>query len=297
MRDVYKNLKRVVIWLGPGTPKSKAAFQFLRSVQPSGFRVDLSGSEDVGLLESRLMELRRLLELDAEAREAVKFYFQDVATRAWWKRVWIVQEAALASELVVKCGDDNIPWGDMMGIVMDLLRCRDAMIKDMMDTTSTQASEPWCAPVVDIFNVTRRLVEIDSIHNMEQSGTHLQISDLVTCFRAFSATDPKDMIYGFLGLSSNNPHKLLSPKYSPSVHYMEVFTDLVENSILESQSLDIITLSQFTDSRPTWVPDWTKYSEALSSNNFEHLPAKPLIKKFINMAYLKTACEGIGTWC
>lgn len=40
----------------------------------------------------------------------VKAIEQTFRQRAWWNRLWIVQEAVLASSAVVMCGNFTLPW-------------------------------------------------------------------------------------------------------------------------------------------------------------------------------------------
>jgi hypothetical protein len=41
--------------------------------------------------------------------EYFKFYY----TRRWFRRSWIIQEVALAKELIFRCGPHTLPWEDM----------------------------------------------------------------------------------------------------------------------------------------------------------------------------------------
>jgi hypothetical protein len=60
------------------------------------------------------------------------------------------------------------------------------------------------------------------------------------------ALDPKDLVYSLLGLVQDGTGSgpILVPKYSSLVSFMEVYTDLVEQSISQNKSLDIITTSR-----------------------------------------------------
>jgi Heterokaryon incompatibility protein (HET) len=113
MRDIYRQADGVVIWLGPKKPKTGLAFELLRSLEPSGIGNLLFGTQPMTGREHQLQnevidKIRRLVISHPEKMECIQIFFPDVITRDWWRRVWILQEAALAQSLVVKCGDQEL---------------------------------------------------------------------------------------------------------------------------------------------------------------------------------------------
>jgi hypothetical protein len=113
MRDIYQQADGVVIWLGPKKPKTGLAFELLRSLEPSGIGDSLFGTQPMTGREHQLQnevidKIRRLVISHPEKMECIQIFFSDVITRDWWRRVWILQEAALAQSLVVKCGDQEL---------------------------------------------------------------------------------------------------------------------------------------------------------------------------------------------
>ena len=71
------------------------------------------------------------------------------------------------------------------------------------------------------------------------------------------ATDPRDKLYGILGLTNERKDAGLRPDYTLSVE--EVYTRLARNLIVESQSLDFLGSAGLLRDYdvPPWVPDWT----------------------------------------
>jgi hypothetical protein len=123
---------------------------------------------------------------------------------------------------------------------------------------------------------------------MAKLHTPLPLADLVAFSRQSSATDPKDMTYDLLGLASDSGDEIFDPNYSGSVSHAKVFTDLVEQSINHSRSLDIITMSNPTLGSlrlPSWVPDWRSYADRFSPEAVDFpsfLGADPLIFRYGN---------------
>jgi hypothetical protein len=87
---------------------------------------------------------------------------------------------------------------------------------------------------------------------------------------------------------SNQLSHWFEPKYSDSVSYTEVYIDLIEQSISQDRSLDIITMSRSRFSTlglPTWVPDWQALSKRINNINKSGTDAfaigeRPLISRY-----------------
>jgi len=103
-----------------------------------------------------------------------------------------------------------------------------------------------------------RVHNIQSLRSLISGGDQLPVSDLVVFSRMRRATNAKDRIvrnflmrsvylagwhlvqYGILGLTRGGSGPLFEPKYLKSVSYTEVYIDLIERSISQDRSLDII---------------------------------------------------------
>jgi hypothetical protein len=76
--------------------------------------------------------------------------------------------------------------------------------------------------------------------------------------RSLIASDPRDMIFGLLGLSDNFKSLLPLPDYNKST--AQVFTDVAKHHLNLTKSLDILLHATSTTpnfDRPSWVPYWT----------------------------------------
>jgi hypothetical protein len=88
--------------------------------------------------------------------------------------------------------------------------------------------------------------------------------ELFAQFRSRLCTDPRDKVYGLLGLCSAEEKKKILPDYFTPVSlvYEQVALDIIK----KNQSLDVfsqVCRSSFdgvelaTVNLPSWVPDWT----------------------------------------
>ena len=230
--------------------------------------------------------------------ECVRILFSDVIIRDWWRRVWIIQEAALARSLLVKCGKDELDWEHFLGVFFDIhLAC--SSIDNLM------AVEERNKRALDF----ERLTNIQFLRSMTSRNASLPLSDLVAFNRASRATESKDMVYSLLGLARGGTSPMVAPKYSRSISHKEVYIDFVKQSISENLSLDIITMSRrrfSTTGLPTWVPDWNALSQSFNAStpgiDANLLEEDPLIFRYGNslrmQEYIRhqTMWDGTQSW-
>ena len=188
MRDIYQQADGVVIWLGPKKPKTGLAFELLRSLEPSGIGDSLFGTQPMTGREHQLQnevidKIRRLVISHPEKMECIQIFFSDVITRDWWRRVWILQEAALAQSLVVKCGDQELDWDHFCSVAYDI-----GLAFQFLGNVMEAEARNKCSSGLE------RVHSIQSLRSMTSAGSQLPVSDVVVFSRMCRATEPKDMI-------------------------------------------------------------------------------------------------------
>jgi hypothetical protein len=82
--------------------------------------------------------------------------------------------------------------------------------------------------------------------------------DPFTTHRDCAATDPRDFVYGLLGMSGDGQTMGIEPDYTATPQ--KIYSDLVLKYVNSTGSLDIICACRnqrnFND-LPSWVPDWS----------------------------------------
>jgi hypothetical protein len=189
----------------------------------------------------------------------------DLFSQPWFKRAWIMQEYMLSpkvlmlyggvwnpSEFYVSIDDTFLPPrndGYGLGMVLSGVRKQDP---GQVWNVNSQFRCPASHSNLSWMDVSRRLLITKRgviIHHLFSRGRQIQ------------ATDPRDYIYGILGLlkesEANNPD--LQPDYHLTVS--QTFTRTARY-LLNKEGLaylfEILGLPKSIDSLPSWVPDWTK---------------------------------------
>jgi hypothetical protein len=172
---------------------------------------------------------------------------RDLASRQWFRRIWITQELALASEVTMICGHRSISWDIFIfGFAMTFI-------------DGGSASGGWDEDQ----NFIGALVQIrEWIHR--PASVHYQhpvtLLDLLHDCRIFEATDPRDKVYGLLGIAPPDSEAIsVEVDYCKSVE--EVYEDLARVILSSSGNLDLLSVpqgnSQLGERLPSWAPDWS----------------------------------------
>lgn len=254
MRDVYKNASCVVVWLGAGTPESDSVFAFFNSP---------------GNAEARKPLAPGMHETDESAvASAMDNLYHDLRHRPWFRRVWVIQEIAVARKILVRCGLYEITWEALLGWWTKL------------EGADVVASGPpggydWA----DVAKTLPRLSRTRDLVQTSWSSVALSPSmgELLAWHRTFQASIPRDKVHGLLGLHHHDSGALLDPllrpDYAKKTSDQQVFMKAVEYCIIQDGRLDILTLSQ-AGNRTSWVPNWASEWTAPGS------PSTLLLQKY-----------------
>lgn len=255
MRLIYRLAADVVIWLGSEAEDSNKAMDLI---------LTLSDSCKNGTDKSLGADLRR----DAEhIGRGAWLALSKLLGRAYWHRVWIIQELCLSgSQAPILCGEKTVTWVDFFSALY-------TFGKHNVDVMFACIDRERKAVGLGPFGLNRnKIIHINFEHQKQAGRGQAQYMALLDLARKSDASDPRDKVYGILGLMDPAVSSLLSLDYSLSVE--EVYTDFVrqyiEGSKLEirkesgistdcllARSLEILEQCRLKESpMPSWVPDW-----------------------------------------
>jgi len=101
-------------------------------------------------------------------------------------------------------------------------------------------------------------IRLSQCRRLDPSDPPYRLLDLLHQHRDCEATDPRDKVYGLLGMSGDGEAMKIFPDYTRSVE--DVYRDLAEKYVVATGSLDIICACRFPrkfENLPSWVPDWS----------------------------------------
>ncbi|KAF2109166.1 heterokaryon incompatibility protein-domain-containing protein [Lophiotrema nucula] len=156
--------------------------------------------------------------------------YEDLFSRRWFSRVWVIQELALAQEAQMLVGDYEHYLNDFY-----LEKIRDRC-----------------------YNMNIRVPGPFQWSPGERSTDNLLLA--LHAARSCSSTEPKDKFYGLLGLADGSLRSAILVDYRRSLE--ETFTHAAATLIAHEQQLSVLAFAfssprHADQSLPTWVPDWT----------------------------------------
>jgi hypothetical protein len=180
--------------------------------------------------------------------------------RDYWHRIWIIQEVALAKEALVVVGTKSVS--------LELFDATFTAIWYCMRSGLRRKHPDWYGFCKTLSVTLYAIKSLYIRHHRRQipAAKPIRLVDVLWEGGAapgrphYSATDPRDILFGLLGIITEGQARGLRVDYTKSV--AEVFTILTRAMISSededhaSFELDFCNPGESTGYLPTWVPDW-----------------------------------------
>ncbi|KAI9683490.1 MAG: hypothetical protein M1822_006030 [Bathelium mastoideum] len=229
---IFGNASKVMVFLGAEAEESPEAIKLLVLIS----QFALGDHEKV---EALLMD-----EALTKSWQALFRLFR----RPWWNRAWIVQEYAVAKNVVFLCGTEELDGKVFAQALENLIDYRFRAIVPrkheylIRHVASTPIHHLWS---------TRCRCEATTLQN------DLHALEILYKFRGSQCSDPRDKVFSIFSLAKQD--SLPAPDYTKAT--AQVFKEVVKAAIQTSGTLEILThhnQSKISElNLPTWCPDWT----------------------------------------
>lgn len=165
MKLSYSRVKSVIAWIGKSSEDSSQA----------------------------MAALRRMPAESSRARDTIWEKLENLFARPYWKRIWIIQELAVATEVKVVCGRDWVLWEEL-GAANEAYECRLAQMARVKTNYSY------------IENIS---------HFRKKTRDKMPISLLEAIFNSQQALSsvPHDKVFALLGLCQDSTSLVPAPNY------------------------------------------------------------------------------------
>jgi len=241
MPTIYKQATVVIAWLGPPSISSDIG---LSKLQYLGEQVEITRQSSrlpsPQCKEPDLCRSSFMLQYDSQTWHAI----HDITKRAYFERLWIWQELQLARRAVMQCGQYIIAWDVFRRAIICLFE------KDYI-------------PSLELRESLRRLRPLTRLRDSDS------LNVLFSAISRRKCSEPRDRVYGLLGLASSDFRMRVIPHYSLPV------SDVYKNAFLAQVDLvNRLELIQDYDlgyrkiQGPSWVPDWSVFQK---NNSFAGL--------------------------
>jgi hypothetical protein len=215
MADIFRSAKNVWIWLGEEDLTSKAAMELIPKIIAPDFRWDGVWWETQDFLA-----------------------FDHLLARPWFRRRWVIQEAAFSANSVIFCGGQKLTMEHFTRAV-SLVRSKLSSISQSFSAAGKSVAHKGLLANFRDSPATRLLDIIEGV--FDQSGgairtRRLSLETLVELSTSCEATEQRDTIFALLNLA--NDADSIVPDHSS--HLLDVYTEFILHCSSRSGSLDII---------------------------------------------------------
>ena len=177
-------------------------------------------------------------------------YLIQFGRQPWWDRVWTVQEFVRAKNVFFQCGSRLLKSSIFREFCENIrFHGRTCCISHSYyrDIRSSEFK----------VSLNQILSQYLGLMDMHDENHALSFPEVVSSFRNRKATDPRDKIYGMIGLGRAHHHlEFLRIDYAQPAE--KLFEDLAISYIQRTQGLEVLShiFGRRTLQLPSYIPDW-----------------------------------------
>lgn len=239
MPQIYHHAKRVVIWLGPITPRRQLCVAKIQEIQGNLDR--LSQVSRVYTDVEWLQLVREAAKTVASDREDAQWFLQQWAECDfdWFTRTWVLQEVANSRDRIVLCGNEELSWDTLCSLVRRIHLAKQEGSWTIFLTPSIMPP-PFLNLVNDVRTPGRTTTD---------PATRQGILETIIAAHVMKATDARDKLFAMLqfgedtsvhvGMDLNLQDPRIRPDYRKDS--TTVFCDFVRWWIDKHKSLRILS--------------------------------------------------------
>ncbi|KAK4455330.1 heterokaryon incompatibility protein-domain-containing protein [Podospora aff. communis PSN243] len=281
MASVYGRARKVISWLGSGDSAITSAFSFIAETveaaknsaksqaqagmllgpesapsAPPGASKDSTSSMGTTIVDPRLIHLFSL------SNDIPKFFGME-----YWHRLWIVQELVRSQpeHNIIMYGNDTMLFSDIQifrDSWLEFLKRLQLLPQWVASLARTPGWEDiaasWPAYVHSMEDTLVVWSYYDFLRGISTSGDNLFY---IVLAGAYISVDPRDKVFGFLGLASPTAQEQVHVDYSDAVEnvyenwFIKVLMDWGSLEPLYFAGLASSTHIRPMEKLPSWVPD------------------------------------------
>ena len=237
MRQIYEKARQVVIWLGDQADHSDLGMALIPKL------VEADKKRDAAADQRTIAELQRSGDLQSynlpgRFDDAWRGFFA-ILRRPWFRRGWIIQEAILASSVVVHCGRAVVTFDNLIAA---WLSAGNIGLAEEYDTESNLA----CFSIA----LTRQALS---------KGNRLGLLSLLLRHRLAQTTDPRDKIFALCGIAADAGPDVLDVQIDYHLPNLDVHRNVAVAMMTKERNLDVLSTPKDVESLefPSWIPDFS----------------------------------------
>jgi hypothetical protein len=260
MRSIFQGAQSVYIYLGQAVDGSDKGFEFGKSL--------CSASR----LEAYLSDRRNAISMDPQVltsyfgvsnlHDKLITAFVAISSRPWFRRIWVIQEVAVSSDVEIVCGSASMKW-------TDFVQATEYAIEVGITAMHTNRN---LERVLTMDLTRREFQESTRDGGLDEQGIDLQ--RLLCRHRESFSNNPRDMVYALIGFSNNSGPGRLNVEVDYRLDTREVYRKLAVAILSTNCNLDMLGFPRFRNEEcmnavqhlalSSWVPDWSTSEKSMT---------------------------------
>jgi hypothetical protein len=241
MGKIYRQASEVLIYLGEDEDHSDLVPLLLPAADHI-FLLSTSKRTSLPSSGSYLNKHSEIRQRQRPSNQQMIAAWRAFLRRPWFMRLWVIQEAALATRAIALCGC----WAVSFEYLVNLATGKTG--RDFEESASMR---------LKTFNGSRQLMIMGRINELVRTGNRVDNLWLLSRTRRSLATNPADYLWGVLGLGNWGHGTAILPDYAqPLNETLKRFARFFVEDGLAMEMLYYAHVDSWRAELPSWVPGW-----------------------------------------
>jgi hypothetical protein len=243
MGEIYSKAEKVFIWLGPTANQSDVAFADLKGMVDDVLALNQATATRAHVPD----EIPKVINEDCGQR------YGHIFMRPWFRRLWTVQEALLARKLIVMCGYQEVDFGLLVELAVEILTYGSLDIIQVPGASD----EAMNHAIIGVVNLSRIRLPDASVEQTLQGLNVGRFRALVTESRSRQVTMPADRVHALMGVAPHQVRAYMAAVQSQHPHQSlwELYAQFAK-CMLENDPHWYFLSSAPSKDRPQDLPSW-----------------------------------------
>ena len=223
MRTIYSQARKVLVWLGRSLPGTEHLVSLLGELRADQIIEKLSTSPDFHLM------------------------LEDLMNRAYWSRLWVLQETVLGVTVIAYCGASSFDFWRFVPLFVELAQ-------SLLWEQVNQKTPDWLVDVNGLIYI------YGSAYDCREQQPSVEMLEIVD---QLHVTDARDRVYGMLALLPSS--FIVRPDYTANLE--TVYTHATIALLASMNSADGLSWTGCQDlgriDIPSWMIDFRKVRKSV----------------------------------